>query len=171
MIEIKFIISVIIVGICTYLWIDKAKTYNLRVSELKKIKNALNYFKSKIEFTYEPIKEILDGISKSVYRDEDNIFKIARDNMKLENISIAWNNAIESEEKIIEEDKEILKMFGKLLGKTDKKGQINEINLALEFINNQIEKAEQEMQKNTKLYKSLGLIIGVGIVIIIWWHL
>lgn len=64
------------------------------------------------------------------------------------------------------EDKEVLKMFGKLLGKTDKKGQISEIEITNSFIEKQIEKAENEKNKNAKLYKSLGVICGIGIVII-----
>ena len=41
-------------------------------------------------------------------------------------------------------------MFGKLLGKTDKKGQISEIDLSLNFIENQIQHAEFEKNKSTK---------------------
>ena len=59
-------------------------------------------------------------------------------------------------------------MFGKLLGKTDKKGQISEIDLSLNFIEKQIQKAEVEKNKNAKLYKSLGVLIGCGITIILW---
>ena len=57
-------------------------------------------------------------------------------------------------------------MFGKLLGKTDKKGQIGEIEITMEFIEKQIDKAELEKNKNSKLYKSLGILCGLGIVII-----
>ena len=35
-----------------------AKGYMLRLEELEEIKNALNIFKTKIKFTYEPIPEI-----------------------------------------------------------------------------------------------------------------
>ncbi len=51
-------------------------------------------------------------------------------------------------------------------GKTDKKGQISEIEITNNFIEKQIEKAENEKNKNAKLYKSLGVICGIGIVII-----
>ncbi len=64
---VKFIISILIIYICTYLGIYKAKTYENRERELKKIKNALAFFKSKIEFTYEPIQEIFMQISISIF--------------------------------------------------------------------------------------------------------
>lgn len=168
MIIFKFLICIIIILICTYLGLDKAKQYDRRVTELQKIKNGFNFFRSKIEFTYEPIKEILEEISISVYENNENIFKKAKEYMKEKSINIAWNDALDEETKINNEDKEILKMFGKLLGKTDKKGQISEIDLSLNFVDNQIQKAELEKIKNAKLYKSLGLIVGLGIVIILW---
>ena len=168
MIILKLLVCVIIVLICTYLGIEKANDYGKRVLELKRIKSGLQFFKSKIEFTYEPIKDIFEGISKSVYNDDVNVFQKAKEYMAKELISDSWNKAVEEESKIGQEDKDVLKMFGKLLGKTDKNGQISEVNLSLDFIDRQIEKAESEKSKNAKLYQSLGIIIGVGLVIILW---
>lgn len=168
MIIAKFIICIFIILICSYLGLEKSKNYSKRVEELQRIKNGLNFFKSKIEFTYEPVKDILEGISNSVYQNEENIFYKAKQYMTKNNVNIAWNNAVDEETKISKEDKDILKMFGKLLGKTDKKGQISEIDLSLNFIEKQIQKAESEKNKNAKLYKSLGVLIGCGITIILW---
>lgn len=163
----KFIISILIICICSYLGICKAKTYEIREKELKRIKSSLSFFKSKIEFTYEPIQEVFEQISKSVYLHKDNIFLRTTEHMKSLDINSAWNESIEENENFNSEDKEILKMFGKLLGKTDKSGQLSEIEITQEFIEKQIEKAEQEKIKNSKLYKTLGIISGVGIVIIL----
>lgn len=168
MIILKFLICMAIILICTYLGFEKAKKYEIRTIELQRIKNGFNFFKSKIEFTYEPIKDILDEISKTVYFDEENIFRKTNKYMEFLDVSQAWRKAIEEENKINTEDKEILKQFGKLLGKTDKKGQISEIELSLNFTQSQIEKAEYAKRKNTKLYKSLGSLIGLGIAIILW---
>lgn len=114
------------------------------------------------------LKKFLSGISKSIYLDNNNIFQRTKKYMNASDVNSAWNKAIEEEIKITKEDKEILKMFGKLLGKTDKKGQISEIDLSLNFIENQIQHAEFEKNKSTKLYKSLGVFVGIGITIIIW---
>lgn len=46
-------------------------------------------------------------------------------------------------------------------------GQLSEINLTKKFIDTQIEKAEEEQKKNEKLYKSLGIIAGLAIAIIL----
>lgn len=168
MIILKIIICITIICLSSYLGIEKARTFEERVLELQKIKNGLSFFKSKIEFTYEPIKEILEEISNSVYCGEENIFMATAKNLKNLDSSLAWQEAIDKSTKINKDDKEILKQFGKLLGKVDKKGQISEIELALSFTESQIEKAERLKTKNVKLYKSLGTIIGFGIVVLFW---
>lgn len=114
MIIIKFILSAGIVYICTYLGIYKAKSYEKRENELKKIKSSLDFFKSKIEFTSEPIKEIFLQISKVVYENKNNIFLRAGYYIDDQSAGEAWNKAIEEENKgILEEDKEVLKMLRK----------------------------------------------------------
>ena len=65
------------------------------------------------------------------------------------------------------EDKEALKEFGILLGKTNKEGQINQIKFVSELLERQIEKAEIEKAKNETMYKKLGMIFGLGLVIVL----
>ncbi len=157
----------LVFGICTMLGILKAKSYDARVEELKKVKNALEMLKSKIEFTYAPIKDIFAEVTKVVYSNEENIFQNTASLMDQKGVSQSWNLAVEKEIKLNKEDRETLKMFGKLLGKTDKAGQINEINVTSQLIDTQIEKAEQEKTKNYKLFKTLGSVVGIGICIIL----
>jgi stage III sporulation protein AB len=54
----KCINLVLIIFIPSYIGFYKARNFKNRTDELKKIKMALSVFKSKIEFTYEPIVEI-----------------------------------------------------------------------------------------------------------------
>lgn len=164
----KIFILIMIIAICTLMGITKAKTYDNRVLELKKIKSALEVLKSKIDFTYEPIKEIFSEISKIIYQDKNNIFIRSTELMKNNNVNESWNIAVEENINLNKEDKETIKMFGKLLGKTDKTGQINEIEVTSKLLDNLIEKAEQEKNKNYKLFKSLGTIIGIGICIVLY---
>ena len=80
----------------------------------------------------------------------------------------AWKLALDIRVlNINSEDLNILKDFSKLLGKTDVQGQISQIELTSNFLDEQIEKAERERQKNESMYRKLGMIIGLGIVIIL----
>ena len=62
---------------------------------------------------------------------------------------------------------DILKNLSNLLGKTSLEGQISEIELTKNFLETQIKKAEEEERKNKKMYRSLGVILGLVIVIIL----
>ena len=80
-----------------------------------------------------------------------------------------WENCIQQADiSINQEDKDILKKLGKLLGQTDVEGQVSEIEVTENFLNIQIDKAEEEKKKNQKMYKTLGITIGLIFVIILF---
>ncbi len=80
----------------------------------------------------------------------------------------AWKYAIDnSNTSLKKDDLMALSNLGKLLGKTNVEGQISEIELLEKSIDEQIILAEEEKRKNEKLYRSLGIIIGLTIVIIL----
>ena len=80
----------------------------------------------------------------------------------------AWNESIyNSNTNLLPKDKEVLNGLGKLLGQTDIEGQINQIKLVDDFLNIQIQEANEAKNKNEKLYRTLGMVAGLGIVIIL----
>ena len=54
-----------------------SKRYVYRLQELEEMKNTLNILKSKIKFTYEPIPNIFEEISKNSSRNIGQIFEKA----------------------------------------------------------------------------------------------
>lgn len=145
-----------------------SKKYTYRLEELEEIKNALNMFKSKIKFTYEPIPDIFEEISKNTGKSISNIFIVAKKNMENDNAGNSWEKAIEQVDlNLNNNDKKILKTLSKLLGKTDAEGQISQIDITQNFLESQIKEAQEEKQKNEKLYYRLGTTIGLAIVIIL----
>lgn len=168
MLGIKILIYSFIFLTTSAIGLLKSKKYIDRVNELKEFKNALNMFKTKIKFTYEPIPEIFNQIYESTDSYTGLIFKIASTNMKVLTAGEAWNSAIDTDIlSINNEDKDILKNLSKQLGETDLEGQINQIELTSNFINEQIIKAEKDREKNEKLYRTLGMVVGLAIVIIL----
>ena len=111
MLEIKIVIYTFIFLSCSLIGILISKKYANRVNELKEFKNALNIFKTKIRYTYEPIPDIFMQISENVNSNIGNVFSQAANKMNV--------------------------------------------------------LAEQEKNKNEKMYRTLGAIIGMVIVIIV----
>lgn len=168
MLGIKILIYSFIFLTCSIIGILKSQKYAYRVNELKEFKNALNMFKTKIRFTYEPIPEIFSQISNTINPNIGSIFKIASYNMKFCAAGEAWNKAMDTDILNINlEDKNILKDLGKLLGATDIEGQLSQIEVTSNFLDEQIKKAEKEREKSEKMYRKLGIIVGLGIVIIL----
>ncbi len=165
MIFLKNVNLIGIIAICSYIGILKSKSFENRVAELSKFQSALVMFESKLKFTYEPIKDIFEEISNVIYKNETNIFFFTSKEEK--NINKAWCENADNILFLNNSDKEVIKTIGKLLGKTDIEGQLSEISLGLDLIGKQIVEAEYERNKNSKLYKTMGVILGLGISIIL----
>lgn len=168
MLVIKVLIYTSIFLVSATIGVLISKKYVNRLKELMEFKNALNVFKTKIKFTYSPIPEVFTEISRLTSANISNVFEKASSNMSLQTAGNAWVNALNSERlNIYEEDKEVLKNLSKLLGKTDVDGQVAQIELTSSFLDEQILKAKDEKSKNEKMSKSLGMIFGIAIVIIL----
>ena len=165
---IKYFILFLILILATMIGRFLSKKYVYRLEELEDIKNALNILKSKIKFTYEPIPEIFEEISKTSSRNISELFKTAKIKMNDLTANEAWKEAVEeSQNNLKKEDKDVLKTLSKLLGQTDVEGQISQIEITENFLESKIQEAMEEKKKNEKLYTRLGTIMGLAIVIIL----
>ena len=127
-----------------------SRKYVNRVNELREFKNALNIFKTKIRYTYETLPDIFTQISESVSPNISRVFKKAAEKMSVCEAGKAWSLALEIEDlNINNEDINVLENLSKLLGKTDLEGQLNQIEIS------------------EKMYRALGMIMGMAIVIIL----
>ena len=168
MIFLKCLMFVLLFGASTFLGITVSKKYVNRVDELRELKAFLNLLKTKIKFTYEPLGEIFYEISSSFSKNVSNLLLKASNNMKTNNAGKSWKLAVENTNmNLLKEDKEALITLSKLLGKTNLEGQVSQIEQTENLLDIQIEKAEIKRQKNEKMYKSMGMIVGAGLVIIL----
>ena len=165
---VKTILLFAIFSLSTGIGILISKMYENRVKELRQFKNILNIIKTKIKFTYEPLAEIFNQISQEKSSKIEEIFENMTYKLAFENVKYSWMDAIqEADISITQEDKDILKELGKVLGQTDADSQVNEIEVTENFLNMQIEKAEEARKKNQKMYKTLGVVVGLVFVIIL----
>lgn len=168
MLGVKILIYSSIFLVCSIIGLLKSQKYVYRVEELQEFKNALNMFKTKIKFTYEPIPDIFKEISNNSNKNIGQIFKKAEEKMEKTTADVAWEQAVEeTNNNLKEEDKNVLKMLSKLLGQTDTDGQISQIEITENFLEGQIKDAMEAKQKNERLYTRLGTIVGLAIVIVL----
>lgn len=113
---IKYCMLFFVFLIATLIGKNISQKYKFRLDELEELKNALNIFKSKIKFTYEPIPEIFVEISNNSNKNISNLFNMAVDKMKTESAGVAWERAVdEFQSNLNEEDRQVLKTLSKLL--------------------------------------------------------
>ena len=168
MLILKTILLILIFSTATLIGLTISKKYQTRVKNLKEMQRALHIFEEKIKYTYETIPDLFLEISEKTSNSISQIFEESSKNMKDMSAGEAWELALDnSKTKLNKEDIEILKGLAKMLGRTDLDGQVNEIKLTQKFIDTKIEDAEIERRKNEKLYKTLGVTLGLGLVIIL----
>lgn len=113
---IKYCMLFFVFLIATLIGKNISQKYKFRLDELEELKNALNIFKSKIKFTYEPIPEIFVGIANNSNKNISNLFNMAVYKMKTKSAGVAWERAVdEFQSNLNEEDRQALKTLSKLL--------------------------------------------------------
>lgn len=165
---IKFILLFFVFGTSSVIGILMAKKYSNRLNMLKNIKEGLNIFEVKINFSCDTIPEIFAEIATKIERNSGKIFSDTILYLQNSSVQQAWEMSIDKNlDCLKQEDKVTLKSLGKLLGKTDINGQIAQLKLVNNFLEKQINNAEEEKSKNEKMYKKLGVIAGIAMVVVL----
>ena len=112
----KFILLFLVFGGTSYVGVLTSKRYSNRTEELKQIKTVISMLETKIKFTYEPLPEIFEQISKAMPNNIGKIFEVANTKLKNYTVKVAWKEAVDNVSlNINKEDKAILKELGNLL--------------------------------------------------------
>ncbi|MBR5227251.1 MAG: stage III sporulation protein AB [Clostridia bacterium] len=165
---VKLILVICVVLLCSILGIKKAKKFENREQI---IRESISLFK-RVE---NDIKYTLNALP--------NAIEIARQDFKTEfkdvlgNISVSLLDNSYTEETIIYNvdelkslksyDKQILSNGLISLGKTDIETQISLIDNTINTLTEILYEAKDEKMKNTKLYRTIGLVAGMMIAIVI----
>lgn len=149
-----------------------SKGYSERLDELNAFNTLINILQNTIKFTKLPLKDIFEQIGNITIKTRvKNIFISCSKKIKDTALEKAWKQAIDEEMDYLNmknEDFDVIETLGNTLGKTDIDGQMNELNQFKERLNIQIKQAEEEKRKNSKMFKSLGTIAGLVLVIILF---
>jgi stage III sporulation protein AB len=147
--------------------------FNMRVRELKMLKMSLQMLETEIVYTNTPLPDAFDNISSKSSYPVKELFKCMSENLK----SRKYGSASEAFEMSINENKgrislnnediDILKTFAQSIGNSDVEGQVKSFKMVLKQLDAQELKAEENRAKNEKMYKNLGFLTGVTIVILL----
>ena len=179
----KFIISIIIVLITTYIGFSKSKKLRYReyilrdtVTFLELVKNEINYNMNILSNAYEVSRQKLNTSLK------DAIGQIVADMLtqnSIEKIDFSIVNNIGNYDRIVnivdnisrlseltDYDKNVIISIFRNLGRSDIDSQINIINNGIYTLENQIKEANDIKLTNEKMYRNMGALVGLMIVVI-----
>lgn len=144
-----------------------------RPHELKVLQNIFQMLENEFKFMQsclvDAFTSIIANCSHSVAEFFKSTIKILTEE---EGISAccAWERAVHENletTSLNKEDQEILISFGKMLGISDLEGQIKNLQLTIEKLKIQELKAEENKKSHESMYKNLGFLCGMAVVIII----
>jgi len=169
----KLIGGMLITVSATVIGFKLAEKYAKRPGELRSLQTALQMLESEVAFSLNPLPDAFENIAGSFHGGIRKIFLNAAGFLK-ERTGItaqqAWTNAVQiskSDMHLWEEDYKILMEFGHSLGISDREHQIKNIQLTCSKLAMEEKKAEMLRDKNEKMYKSLGMLTGVLIFLIL----
>ena len=145
-----------------------------RPQQLRELQALLQMFENRISYLADVVTEAFDRIYSCTGSEVGIFFAAASEKLKSNRgigASAAWEAAVRENIKktsLNKEDEEILVSFGKILGSSDLEGQIKNIRLTINQLNVQEDKAERARSKNEGMYRSLGILGGLAVVIVLF---
>ena len=161
---IKYFILFAIAGICTYIGWGFSSYYTNRSKFFKSIELLFDKLKTEIRFSQGKLIEILNDF-QSHSQDAQTLIKNFIDCLNFDK-DICPENLFENIKILNEDEKNVLAIFFKTLGKFDAFNQTNQLANQQVQLAQFFTKAEEDAKKYGTLYIKLGIIAGLVIVLI-----
>jgi len=159
---------------CAGLGIYYSSKEGFRVYELQELKKALLILSSEIEYMRAPLNIACANIAKRTESTIGTLFSTFAEllaNNEGETAYQLWGVATDGIKKktfMALEDLSVIDGFGKTLGYLDKHMQQNAINYAVNYIDEKVTALQTQGDKNKRMYRSLGVICGLLITVVLW---
>lgn len=165
---------ILIVGASTILGFYFGDKFKRRLKELKELQRGIYVLKSEINFTrsllpdaLEKVHEKCDGIIGDIFLKAAQLLNTNEEKDVYSCFTQSINER-KGELSLTQSDLGIFLDFTKSLGEVDILGHNDMLGLALDSLSKAIEDAENNLDKNVKMYRYLGFSFGamVGIILI-----
>lgn len=169
----KLIGGILIIAASSFIGFIYSRDLSRRPHDLRMLQSMLQMLENEIVYLSDVLPDAFERISRINNAEVAVFFEKAAQNLRKEkciDAASAWGNAVKEniyKTALNEEDEKILLLFGKLLGSTDIDGQIKNIRLTVQQLGQQEQKAEEFKKKNETLYRNLGILGGIAIILIL----
>jgi len=145
-----------------------------RVQDLLEFKKALLILSSEIEYMRSPLAVACANIAKRTSLGAQCLFEHFSNALTdgegetAYQLWLASMEAVKEKTFIAAEDWVVIEGFGKTLGYLDKHMQQNAITYAISYIDEKAATLQTQADKNKRMYRSLGVIGGLLITVVLW---
>jgi len=169
----KWIGALIIIFSATAIGRLLALQFRERPRQLRQLKSALQSLETEITYGLSPIGEAAKRLSEQLPNPSKRFFSLFSDKLAQGEASLkeAWDETLKEfwpSTAMKKNELEIMKQFGATLGLSDRENQQKQIRLALSHLEREETEARAAQNQYEKMLKSLGLLAGLLIAIILF---
>jgi stage III sporulation protein AB len=168
----KLIGALIIVIATTGLGFSYARRLSERPKQLRHLKYALQTLEAEIMFGHTPLREACRRLALQTPKPISEIFHHFTEVLMEQgaNVKTSWEKTLKMVWKdlaLSQPEYEILIQFGTTLGQHDREQQQKQIRLTLTHLEREEADARDKQTRYEKMYKSLGVLAGLLIVVLL----
>ncbi|MCL2572894.1 MAG: stage III sporulation protein AB [Defluviitaleaceae bacterium] len=166
--------AVALVVSCAGLGFYFAAQEGFRINDLQEFKKALMILSSEIDHLRTPLPIACANIAKRIKEPIGGLFSHFSNLLKENEGETAyqlWAQTLDAHKKqtyLASEDWDVIEGFGKTLGYLDKQMQQSAITVTVDYINEKTTSLQTQSEKNKRMFRSLGVIAGLLLVVVLW---
>ncbi|MFD1850596.1 stage III sporulation protein SpoIIIAB [Oceanobacillus bengalensis] len=168
----KWIGALLLILATTWMGFEWSNRLMKRPKHIRQLKNALQILEAEMIYSQLPLQDAFMNIANQLPNPTSSFFKTLGKNMQEKNVDLydVWKINVEKFMQLSSlgpNEKEILNQFGRTLGQHDFYQQQKHIQLTLTHLDRELEDARDNQFKYSKLAKSLGVLAGLFIVLLL----
>lgn len=171
---IKIIGAVMVIASTSLIGFKLNENAKSRIDELRMIRNIVTMLRGEIKYNNSTVSEALSRIAEKMSGNFQKFLAAAADELvknKAAGMDKIWNEKVReafvSGSCLTKKDVNDFAAIGKSIGKYDVESQIKAFDLFVEEINEKIDAEYRKAVSDGKLYKCMGIMAGVFIVLMI----
>ena len=171
---IKIIGACVTLGACATMGFTWAGVYEKRPRQLIYLGQGLQLLETEILYGATPLPEAMEQVAANCSPEIAGLFSCtAAELRKMEGVTAgeAWDRALAKfsvKTALAQKDLQILRRFGVSLGASDREDQAKHLKVALSQIKLAAAEAEAAAKKNATVYKYLGILGGLLLVLMLY---
>ncbi len=150
-----------------------AGNFKKRVRQLEELQNAMTQLEYSIDFSGITLSDAFERIAHNTETSLKPVFLYVSQRLKTNpgsDMKSVWKRAIDKwrdDLALTETDIEIIKDFSEVLGEGNREKEKNNIKITAMRLSMAVHEAISERDRNVKMYRGLGFLVGIFIVIVL----